>query len=137
MDLVGENEGLDMGLAFPAEALDQVDGLEELDVPVIVPVHHENRRAPKADVGHGRRIISCAPQLLFLASPPSALGAPIEHPIMDSMKVNAGGEELRIPGQAQGREVASVGAAPKPDFFGVHFGPRLQVLSGGDNIPIF
>ena len=134
MDFIGENEGLYMGFPFPAEALDQLDGLEEFDVPVVVPVHHENRRAPKADVGHGRGIKGCAHYLLFPASPSWAFGAPIQHPIMDSMEVNTGGEKLGIPGQAQRRQVASIRAAPEPDFFGVYFRPRLQVLSGRDDI---
>src|SRR6476660_2375168 len=57
VDFVREDELLDLDVAFCAEAGDQVDGLREVYVAVVVAVNEQNRRLPGVDGSDGRRIV--------------------------------------------------------------------------------
>src|SRR5579871_511960 len=55
MDLVRENDLLDVNV-LAAQALNQVSGLGERNVAVIIAMHEKHRRLPRCRRRHGRRI---------------------------------------------------------------------------------
>src|SRR5207244_12978419 len=52
-------------------------------------------------------------------------------------QVDAGGEKIGMAGEAHGRDIAAVAAAPKTDALSVDVGAGLQIFSSGDDVLIF
>lgn len=73
MDLVGKDKGLDMRFPLLSQALDKVNCLDEIDVPVVIAVDEEDRRTPKTDICHRRGIKGQAYDFIALDAPISAV----------------------------------------------------------------
>ena len=57
VDFVGENELFDLDVAFGAQAGNEIDGLREVNVAIVVAVDKEHRRFPGVDCGDRRRVV--------------------------------------------------------------------------------
>src|SRR5882724_13325533 len=56
VDFVGENELFDFDVAG-AETRDEIDGLREVNVAIVVAVNEEHGRFPRVDGSDGRRVV--------------------------------------------------------------------------------
>src|SRR5690349_9697211 len=57
-------------------------------------------------------------------------------PIVNAVKINAGGENIGIAAEPESSEITTVASAPKPDARGVHIAAALQIFPGGNDIAI-
>ena len=96
-------------------------------------MNEEHRRAPGADRSHGRRLVRQLGELRrdVLAIP--IVGGPIMH----SVQIHTGGEQIGIAPEPHGRQISAVASAPESDAPRIHIVPRLQIMPRGDDILVF
>src|SRR5260370_19472368 len=93
--VIGENELFDLDAFFAATG-DEVHGITEDDLALVVTVNEKHRRRPGVHRGHGRRIMRQPVQLRG-----DILSVPIVGgPVMNAMQVHACGERIGIAPQA-------------------------------------
>src|SRR6266404_249723 len=132
VDLVRENELFDVHVAL-AKARGEVHGLREVHIAIVVAMNKKHWRFPGVNVGHGRRVVGEFGELGRNIFAVPIVGGPIVH----TMQIDTGGEEVRITRQAQRGEEAAVTAAPETDSRLGYVSARLQKFCRGDDILIF
>ena len=106
VDVVGKDELLDLD-AFFAKASREVYGLREIDVAVVVAVNKQDGRLPGTHRCDGRGIVGQFRELgRDIFSVPVVGG-----PIVDAVKIDAGGEEVGVASQAERGEIATITSA--------------------------
>jgi hypothetical protein len=137
VELVGEDELVDGDVAG-AEGLSEDGGLGVGDVGIIVAVDEEDGRAPMVDGGDGRAEPGPGGDGILLGE--GALlpvgGVVFEVPVVDTVEVDAGGEEVGVTREAQSGEVATVAATPDADALGIDAGDGAQVVCRGEDIVV-
>jgi len=132
VNLVGEDELFDFDALF-AKTCGEVDSLREIDVAVIVAVDEEDGRRPSVHRSNRRRVVR---QLGKFGG--DVFSVPVVGgPIVDPVKIDTSGEEIRVASEAERREIAAVASAPETDALEVNVGAALQEFSGGDDILVF
>ena len=131
VDLVRKNELFDVHIAF-AKARDEVHGLREIHITIIVAMNKEHRRFPGVNGVDGRRVVGELGELRR-----NIFSVPIvSRPIVHAVEIDTGGEEVRIAREAQRGEVAAVTAAPETDSRGGYVSARLQIFCNRDDVLI-
>src|SRR5581483_9974410 len=112
VDFVGKNDLLKRHAPGP-QPLGQVHRLAEGDVAVVVALDEEHGRFPGGNRGVRRRLKG---QLGGGKSVGRIAGRPADSakrgPVVNPVKVNTGGKDVGVPGQAHRGEKSAVGAAP-------------------------
>src|SRR5581483_12502712 len=125
VDFVRDNQ-LFEGSVLGSQALDQVDGLREGNIAVVIAVNQEHRGFPGAHVGVGGRFPGQLYGRLFVgrfggnAAEVGAFGEE-DAPVVYAVEIHARFEEIGIPGQTHGGEEPSVGSAPQANSARVNF----------------
>src|SRR5215470_13984937 len=101
VNFVWENELFDFDAAG-AEARYEIDGLREVNVAIVVAVNEENGRFPGVDRSNGRGFMRKLGQLGR-----DVFAVPIvSWPIVNTVNVHTGGENVRVAAKAHRCEIA-------------------------------
>ena len=123
------------------EAADEVDRLVEADVAVVVAMDEEDWGFPARDIGYGRgfegRFRGFFEVGDLLKAVLGEAHAALLGPVVDSVDVDAGGEEAGVLCQGHGREKSAIGAAVDADAGGVHLGLFGEPLAAGFDVLVF
>src|SRR3954471_10395270 len=108
VDIVGENQLFER-YAARAQPGDEIDGLREIDIAIVVAVDEEHGRLPGVDRSDRGRVVG---ELGELGR--NILAVPIVGgPIVDAVKIDTGGKNVGVAAEAEGGEVSPVASTPE------------------------
>src|SRR5580658_1347279 len=117
VNLIGEDE-LVNGYTACAEGVGESRCLLVGDVRVVIAVDEQDGRLPALDGGHGRAGVSYSGDALLLgerAAKPVGGGVILARPLVHTVEVDAGSEEIAVARERECGEVAAVASAPDAD----------------------
>src|SRR5260370_12081026 len=123
--VIRKNELMDHYAVGP-QARDEIDRLRKVDVTIVVDVDEKYRRLPRFNRSDRRRFVSELGQIRR-----NVLAVPIVGgPIVNTMKIDTGGENVRVAREAHGGEKSALTSRPPAAPRRIAMRSCLQILPG-------